>query len=470
MKTQQYQLKHLSREYRERKGLPIVFDFREASTQLLKYNHNRDNRYFQYIHYYPGRIYPYIPLYILSSKDFEHFDGYLLDPFAGSGTILLESIVNPVIKRNSIGVEINPLGRLISKVKTTVLNFGKIEKQMQEIRALYSSGTGIKDHVPSFKNRDLWFSPNATKKLARLRFAIDNLGTTRNYKDFFWVCFSVVIRKVAKADPYIPPPVVLKPEKYRDNPHKYERLKNFLKQAETPDVWGLFEGTVKSIRTKLEALKGFQELKSGIVKAEIIWDDARSIKRGSLSQCGRIKKGSFKKLSSNSVDLIFTSPPYLTAQKYIRTNRLELLWLGYSEEVVNDLEKTSIGTERVSAELEVSPVNVKPIDSLIDYTFSKSHERGLTVYKYFKDMIEALNEMHRLLKKDGYAILVVGNNKVLKKKVDTYRLLTEVAINLGFKEIVTLKDKIRGRSMMTKRNGTGGLIKDEYVIVLKKEA
>lgn len=466
-KIAEYGLEHLNKEYILKNRTPIIFDFREASNRL--FNDNKDNRNIQYIHYYPGRIFPYIPLYLLSSNDFAHLDGYLLDPFAGSGTILLESIINPIVKRNSMGVEINPLGRLISKVKTTPLDFSKIEQFMQAIQSLYKHTINGKDYIPEFKNRELWFSYNAIKKLAKLKYAIENLDTSLDYKDFFWICFSTIIRKIAKADPYIPPPVVLKPEKYINNSHKYEHLKNFLKHAEDPDVWSLFESAVNNNRNKLEVLNKFEELKYGTIKAEIVWDDARKIKKGCLLDRGMLDKKSVEDLHSYSIDLIFTSPPYLTAQKYIRTNKLELYWLGYSEKEVGNLEKISIGTERIQKDLEISSLGIDSIDLLVDYALPKSSDRALMIYNYFKDITEALKEMYRLLRKEGYAILVMGNNKVLGKKVDTYRLLTDAAIDVGFNEIVTLKDTIKSRSMMTKRNGSGGIIKDEYVIILKKE-
>jgi len=186
--------------------------------------------------------------------------------------------------------------------------------------------------------------------------------------------------------------------------------------------------------------------------------------------CGRIDKKLAEKVSSNTVDIVFTSPPYLTAQKYIRTSKLELFWLGYSEKEVNYFEKISIGTERIRKNLDYASLGVKSIDSLTDYVLPKSYERGLMIYKYFKGMLEALKEMHRLLRNNGYAILVVGDNKVLDKRVDTYRLLVDAAVSIGFTEICILKDTIRNRSMMTKRNGTGGLIKNEYIAILKKEA
>jgi 16S rRNA G966 N2-methylase RsmD len=393
-----------------------------------------------------------------------------LDPFAGSGTVLLESIINPIVKRSSIGVEINPLARLISKVKTTPLNFSKIEQLMQAIQSLYKHAINGKDHIPDFKNRELWFSYNAIKKLAKLKRAIENLDVDSDFKDFFWICFSSIIRKIAKADPYIPPPVVLKPKKYRNNPRKYERLKKFLKETENPNIWEFFKDAVNNNKKKLDILNRFNELKDGKIKLEIIWDDARDIKKGHLTVCGRINKKLAEKVPSNTIDIVFTSPPYLTAQKYIRTNKLELFWLGYSNEEVNYLEKISIGTERIKKDLEYEPLGIKSIDSLTEYVLPKSYERGLMVYKYFKDMLEALKEMHRLLRNNGYAVLVVGDNKVLDKKVDTYRLLVDAAVSIGFTEICILKDTIKSRSMMTKRNSTGGLIKNEYVAILKREA
>jgi hypothetical protein len=119
-------LKQMSREYKRKNHNPIKFDFKKASKYLLDKNHGNDHLNINYIHYYPGRIYPYIPLYILSLEDLIGYDGYILDPFAGTGTILLESLINPVQKRNALGVEINPVARLISKVKTTPIDFPPI--------------------------------------------------------------------------------------------------------------------------------------------------------------------------------------------------------------------------------------------------------------------------------------------------------------------------------------------------------
>ena len=272
---------------------------------------------------------------------------------------------------------------------------------------------------------------------------------------------------MSKADPYIPPPVVLKLEKYKNTP-KFDKLKEHLERAKSPNLWKIFEEEVLRNCKKLDAV--FSALRDNSIEGKIIWDDAREIKKGTLSERGVIDKTNSRSLPSNSVNIIFTSPPYLTAQKYIRTSKLELLWLGYTNEEINELEKKSIGTERVSfLDSKIKKLGFESIDKLIEKTFYISKHRALSIYLYFKNMIEVTKELHRVLKNGGYLVLVVGNNKVLGKWITTYRLLTDIVVNYGFKESVILKDSIKSRSMMTRRNGSGGLIKEEYVMIFQKE-
>lgn len=457
-------LSELIKIYQNNGGKPITFDFKEAYNSLL--THNNGNNINYYLHFYPGRIYPYIPRYLLSLPDIKEINGTLLDPFAGSGTILLESLINSFIPRNVLGVEINPLGRLISKVKITPFNTSLISKYVKELRRIYSnSSVKIDSLVPAYENINMWFSQDAICKLSKLKYAIQKLEAKRDVKDFFWLCFSSIIRKVSKADPYIPPPVVLKLEKYKDTP-KFNKLKKHLERARSPNLWKIFQEEVLSNCKKLNTI--FNIFRNNSVEGEIIWDDAREIKRGTLSERGFINKNGSHSLPSNSVDIIFTSPPYLTAQKYIRSSKLELLWLGYSVEEINELEKKSIGTERIGPS-NIEMLGYKNIDELIERTHRKSKPRALAVYFYFKNMLEVIRELNRVLKNEGYMILVVGDNKVLGKWIGTYRLLADISSSEGFRELVILKDKIKSRSMLTRRNGSGGLIKEEYVMIFQKE-
>jgi DNA modification methylase len=463
--------KELIRAYK-RKNAPISFDFKNKVIKTL--GKTNPSIYPHYIHYYPGKIFPYIPLFFFSSEQFCARDSLVLDPFSGSGTVLLESIINANFKRDAIGVEINPLGRLISKVKTTPLDVKSAKGMLRIIIDSYNSqpkSALFSNH--GFKSSSVWFSMKAIERLSKLRWSIEKLDAGQDYKDFFWVCFSSIVRKVSRADPFIPPPVILKPYKYKDSLDKYAFVKDFYRDSEDPDVLSIFNAAVEANLKTLAVLNDIEEVREKTVKAKIIWDDARQIRKGELTEKGRIPKTSnFPWLAGNSVDFIVTSPPYLTAQKYIRTHKLELLWLGLlKEEELLPLDKELIGTEHVP----VSDINfdkligVKSIDSLIKWAERRSRERAALVYKYFENMGKAMQEMHRVLRPDAYAVIVIGNNTVLKKKVNTYNLLTDLSSSIGFKEVLVLKDDIKGRGMITRRHNSGGLIKDEYIIVLKKE-
>lgn len=449
---------------------PLNFNFRHVVLTCL--GEKRSDIYTHYVHSYPAKMFSYIPAFFFSIPELCPPDGVVLDPLCGSGTVLLESLVHPFYKRNVYGVEINPMGRLIAKVKTTPLNEGKLEKRINHLLELAKKSGDIKVSLPESKKIEFWFLKRAIRRLSKLKYSIEEEGKDDDYKDFFWVCFSSMIRKVSRADPFIPPPVLLKIRKYKNSPGKREFLLRFLKQAENPDVIGLFKNTVQKNFERIKSLNRIKEVQKGKIKARVIWDDVQHIKIGKLGKKGTLIKNNARALPSNSIDLVVTSPPYLTAQKYIRTQRLELLWLGEtSEDDISRLEKEIIGSERVSLkEIDFAEgTGIRSIDTLIEWASSKSPQRAAMLFKYFLQMKQAMSEIHRVLKDEGYAIVVIGNNKVLGRAVGTYKLLIDVATFSGFELKLTLKDKIRGRGMITRRHNTGGLIKEEFIVVLRKE-
>ncbi|MCJ7561453.1 MAG: site-specific DNA-methyltransferase, partial [Thermoplasmata archaeon] len=69
------------------------------------------------IHKYPAKFIPQIPRFCIES--FSDAEDVVLDPFMGSGTTLLESYI---LGRESYGIDIHPLARMIAKVKTTPID------------------------------------------------------------------------------------------------------------------------------------------------------------------------------------------------------------------------------------------------------------------------------------------------------------------------------------------------------------
>ena len=97
---------------------------------------NADTRYATHsFHPYSAKYIPQIPSYLI--KNFSHKDDLILDNFVGSGTTLVES---KILGRNALGVDVNPLACLISKVKTTNL-------QSSELKEISTISTSIKQDI-----------------------------------------------------------------------------------------------------------------------------------------------------------------------------------------------------------------------------------------------------------------------------------------------------------------------------------
>ena len=80
-----------------------------------------------WIHWYPAKMFYKIPAEILASLTAETLT--VLDPFCGSGTVLLEAALRG---HSAIGIDVNPLARLISRVKTTRLDVASLSRRADQ--------------------------------------------------------------------------------------------------------------------------------------------------------------------------------------------------------------------------------------------------------------------------------------------------------------------------------------------------
>lgn len=429
---------------------------------------HRSDVYTHALHSYPAKLLAYVPIAFLSSSLSNH-DDLVMDGFAGTGTVLLESIVHKYNPRNCYGIEINPLARLIAKVKTTPLNINHLE---ETAKALYSNiAKKHKAPIPEFENIDFWFRKAVQRDLARILYCIEHLDASSDEQDFFRVCFSAIIRDMSWADPDIAPPVLLKPEKFPES--LQQSAYAILNRKRLAKALTLFKSKVSS---NMRRMKDFTETISQLPKAksQIVWDDAREIKLGKYIEAGKIDKSHAKPLK-NQVGMIITSPPYIAAQKYIRTTKLELLWLGLtSENETRQLDRSSIGTEKVTPEEKAEFVLTEnaTADKLLKRIHHINPERTAIASRYFRDMRKSIKAFHQALKPKGVCVLVVGNNTINDSVIANHKILSEIASeNNMFSTELILKDPIRSYGMITKRHETAGVvIGNEYVVILRKQA
>jgi DNA modification methylase len=428
---------------------PIEVSFR----RLLPEIKNID-RYTHLIHSYPAKLLVHIPYFFLNNSYFSNQGDNVLDPFNGSGTVLLESVLS---NRNSFGADSNPLARLIAEVKvSTKLNTRKLSLEANKID---TKARNLKNAtVPDVVNCNYWFSENTILQLSKLLAAI-NKTKDDSIRKFMLVAFSNCVRKVSYADQRVSVPVRLKPSIYGKVKREKNNTIEKLKRLENIDVFDKFSVIVA------ENIKRFKELEKARISkynAKIISIDARVLTSG-------INKRTL--LKDKSIQLVITSPPYAGAQKYIRASSLNLGWTELAKvEELFYLDRKCIGRENYrKSEIDITETGIKAADELIKSVYKINPIRATIICNYLIEMKEALNEIIRVLKEGGFIVLIVGNNKVCNREFNTQEYFTEYLVNQGLKLQFKLIDDIKSYGLMTKRNKTADIISREWILVFKKQ-
>jgi site-specific DNA-methyltransferase (cytosine-N4-specific) len=317
----------------------VDWNFSTARGDLTSYlTHN--------YHQYSSKYIPQIPhnlINICTKKGM-----CILDPFCGSGTTLVEALL---LDRKVIGIDINPLACLISRVKSTRLTNYQISAADQIISEMHKRSKEV-----AIEKLDFWL--NDQYSFLQTRFSKKNLeellflqNAIRDIKDkqlmeFFLVTLSSIARRCSLLASNFGNDLV--PRKER-NPI-------------SPLV--LFEKTGKSM---IERMRDFVSQTDGSVKAKVMEGDARNLAT----------------INESTFDMIMTHPPYLASVPYAEYQRVELTLLGYDYRRLNQL---LIGGKRGKEEL---------------------------VIRFDKDMRSVFNEMFRVLRNNSICSIVIGNPKYL---------------------------------------------------------
>jgi len=166
------------------------------------------------------------------------------------------------------------------------------------------------------------------------------------------------------------------------------------------------------------------------------------------------------------VNILITSPPYLQAQEYIRTTKLDLFWLGFKEDQIRNLSKK-----------EIPYTDVPKIEIFSDtYHFYRSLIEEKHLLKLYDNYFFAiLSVFERLSKKvSDYMFIFVGPAKVRGQKIPIHQIIIEhMENNKDWMHEKTYIDKIVSRVMFsTKKNPATGIedqrMDKEYLVVLKR--
>jgi DNA modification methylase len=184
-------------------------------------------------------------------------------------------------------------------------------------------------------------------------------------------------------------------------------------------------------------------------------------------------------IPDESIDLIFTSPPYPNNIDYTEVYKLELWLLGFiqTEKEFLQLRKTTFRSHPTCATPNAAAtfagqVKTGTLERLLGPVLERVEAqpwRHRLFEGYFSDMWQTLEECHRCLRKGGHAVFVVGNS-LHGRPGAAYLVPTDLAIagmarRIGFETHET----IIARNLKRRLSGNH-FLRESIVIVRKPDA
>lgn len=141
------------------------------------------------LHAFAARLPP--PLARWAIESFTDPGDFVLDVMCGSGTTLVEGLLTG---RHARGVDIDPLARLISMVKSTPIPSASVLELAGEIEKCLTASTLDGSWRPALPRLGYWFRDDVSVDLARLKSAIVKTTNEESaLRSLAWVVFSSLI-------------------------------------------------------------------------------------------------------------------------------------------------------------------------------------------------------------------------------------------------------------------------------------
>ena len=420
--------------------------YEERLVKLLSQDldfHDKDSGYASHIfHSFPAKFPPQLPRKFIT--ELTNPGDSVLDPMMGSGTTVLEAFLS---NRRGVGFDIDPLALLISGVKVSLLNPEKVAQMGNRIleQAVLSITEKRNKLEEKLKTRwdwetqkfvDYWFASETQMELLALILEIEKI-TDAAMRAFFELAFSAII--ITKSGG-----VSLALDLGHTRPHRAKVVINKSGKVVLGDEMANSNSRQVKILTKTlrspfkEFERRYQQNLKSLLTPEL----------GKIQPHLKYGNAQCLDLKDASVDLIVTSPPYVSnAIDYMRAHKFSLVWLGYS---IGDLGKKRtmyIGGEVLTKfDFEESPVHTAKVVADISELDEK---KGRVLHRYYSEMTRTLREMYRVLKPGRVAIVVVGSSIMRSRDTETQICLADIGRSIGFRvPKIGVRNLDRNRRMM----------------------
>ena len=379
------------------------------------------------IFYYPAKFIPQVVRYAINT--FTKEEDWVIDPFAGSGTVGLEAYL---CKRNAVLLDLNPLLNHIIPLK---IYHGKERLRKGRLCQLLEAMMHTQDRfIPSWSNVTYWYPPEMLEVLSKYWGFIKNSEQAP---------YSQIIESaLLKASKHFSYAEHRTPKLFRSK-RKLSYIEELLKSN--------WEETLREMVFSL-SLKTLQDINDFVTATP---------KHQNLVECKGGVDSSYYQIA-RECDAIITSPPYLQAQEYIRTVKMDLFWLGYSEEEIRSLARLEIPYRKADRVIQTKTLEK------IRTTLTRNDLINL-LDSYFCHTINALENSMNCLKSNATACIFVGNPLIDGIKVEIWRILMEYFTERGFVFEKIYEDRIKTRQLFgARKNKNPEGMKSEFLLILRK--
>lgn len=351
------------------------------------------------VHPFPARMAPGIVLEFVTEAERPL---RVLDPMMGSGTVLALARLKG---HRAIGVDIDPLAVLISKVWTKAVDAGEVRDKAthvlncaREMCATLSTRDSYPRHADQETRQFIayWFDEYARRQLTSLAHAITRVRDDAT-RDVLWCAFSrLIITKQSGASRAM--------DLSHSRPHR---------------------------RFDRAPIKPFRKFLVAVERTVENCIDRKNSERGPAP---RINIGDARNLplSDASVDLVLTSPPYLNAIDYMRCSKFSLVWMGYCISELRRLRTDSVGTE-ASKNASREDQDIRRVMAGLNLRPQLTSRDEAVLARYIDDMRHAVREVARVLTPGGKAVYVVGENTIRGTFIRNGLIVSAVAQLSGLK-------------------------------------
>lgn len=374
---------------------------------------------------YPAKFIPHVIAYILEKYAKPGME--IFDPFAGYGTA---GIVARIYNCNYELWDLNPLletFHTIATMKPKGVNLREVLREMASHK---------EEFVPRWSKFEYWYPSDF------LPFLFKVWGFYHSLDDaYIKLLLTIPLLKTSRYFSYDDP----QRQKLSKSPKSKKKIESLLARDWKNEFFQMVGEETGKIIKRLEE---YQLLSPKQTKA--------------------IVKGGVDTLNmelEEKKDILITSPPYLQSHEYIRQAKMDLFWLGYSENYIKKLSK-----------LEIPYRDVKPI-TIYSETYSQYRDKIKGSYqkiydRYFWGVLGALTRLQENIQ--SYLCLFVGRTSMRGHQIPIDRIFAEHFSAIGWVHKVTLIDTIVARRLFSYRINPATGINDkrtrtENLVILQKK-